>query len=201
MSATAKTLRTLRHKRPKGVLVYSQRELYGTQVFDFRIVQVVADRFVKSGRKCEPIAPNDVLKALDYFNIPEELWPEGLLAMAAVGRKYDREANQIMHTIKAEMTALVESMDDMSTQKQYAVGYSTSQKNVLGVWAPIGYRSSSVICPLPPSLKERLQCLADDMWFDIKFNPEEIQHGTYRGSKSSTYWSFTVAMHVPSVRR
>lgn len=134
-------------------------------------IQVVADCFLKSGQKPGPVAPGEVLKALDYFNIPENLWPEGLIAVAAVGTKYDCIANQLMNTIKSDIVALAKDNSTIQTQKQYLVfasihphqSESESERGHALILRPYVYNSArnSSPCQLPAALVQRLQHLAD----------------------------------------
>ncbi len=71
------------------------------------MIQVVADCILKSGQKREPVSPDETLQALDYFNVPKTLWPEGLVAASIVSHKYDREAGTIMDTVKSKVVAMV----------------------------------------------------------------------------------------------
>ena len=155
-------------------------------------VQVVADCFLQSGQKPGPVAPGEVLKALDYFNIPENLWPEGLIAMAAVGTKYDLIANQLMNTIKSDVVALAKDASNIQTQKQYSVFFNIymipDQKELESGHALIlgpPYNPGRIPhpCQLPAALVQRLQHLADAPFLQIAFD-----------SDSSI---LTVGMHIP----
>lgn len=143
-------------------------------------VQVVADCFLKSGQKPGPVAAGEVLKALDYFNIPEKLWPEGLLAMAAVGTKYDLIADQLMNTIKSDIVALAKDTSNILTHKQYSVfassdpdqSKSETERGHALILRPYTYKSArnSSPCQVPAALVQRLQHLADVSFLQLTFS-------------------------------
>ncbi len=94
------------------------------------MIQVVADCILKSGQKREPVPPDEALQALDYFNIPETLWPEGLIAAAAVSQKYDMEACTIMDTVKGKVMAMAKEKNDFDRTQEYFV-YRNSEPGPL----------------------------------------------------------------------
>ena len=91
------------------------------------MIQVVADCILNSGPKREPVSPDEVLQALDYFNIPETLWPKGLIAASAVSRKYDIEACTIMDTFKGKVMAMAKDKFDFDRTQEYHVYRSSEQ--------------------------------------------------------------------------
>lgn len=162
------------------------------------MIQVVADCILKSGQKREPVCPDEVIQALDYFNIPETLWPEGLIAASAVSQKYDIAACEIMDTIKGEVKAMAKDKFDFDRTQKYYV-YRNSENGpfkpqyAFGVMTAlsIDFRSQQVLQP-PEPLKERIQALADKAFLQIQFNPESDP------SASWPPWSFTIKVHSVS---
>ena len=143
----------------------------------------MADCFLKSGQKHEPVPPGDVLKALEYFNIPEALWPEGLIAMAAIGPKYDLIANQLMNTIKSQIVAIAKSNYEARTQKEYSVFPNPSRyrgQHDAGdaLILTEGIRDAQP-CQLHAALVRRLQHLADDAFLEINFSSDSFTVGIY----------------------
>ena len=139
----------------------------------------MADCFLKSGQKRKPVAPGDVIKALEYFNIPENLWPEGLIAMAAMSTKFDLMANQLMNTIKSEIVAMAKSKYDVRTRLDFSVFTNNHQhqhENAL-ILRPHTFGKDPL--RLPAALEQRLQHHADDAFIQIKFNPTFFTVGTH----------------------
>lgn len=54
------------------------------------------------------IQGNQLLQALDYFNLPESMWPLGLYLRHSHCLKGDKVAKQLMTTIKTDFSKMVE---------------------------------------------------------------------------------------------
>ena len=159
------------------------------------MIQVVADCILKSGQKREPVCPDEMIQALDYFNIPETFWPEGLIAASAVSQKYDIEACRIMDTIKGKVMAMAKDKIYFDRTQKYSV-YRNSET---GPFKPeYAFRlqtdPSGPVLQLPEPLKERIQALADKAFLQIQFNPKSETHYNVSNPSASS-WSFTIKVH------
>jgi len=158
---------------------------------------VVADCILKSGQKREPVSPDEVLQALDYFNIPETLWPEGLIAALAVSQRYDMEAATIMDTVKGKVMAVAKDKTDFDITQQYYVYTNTLQAFDLKT-ARLDYVSwSRILLQLPQPLKERIQALADKAFLQVQFNPKTKSDPFYplTADELDSAWSFTIKVY------
>ena len=133
------------------------------------------------------------MRALDYFIVPESLWPVGLIVIviAAMRIKYDSEAAHIMKTIKKDYLAMTKDKY-LNTKRTYYVcnrhGESDQAFHLLKIAS-----NHNNLCPFPKPLKERIQCLADAAFLQIHFNREHVVQGYMYP------WSFTVDVHVESL--
>lgn len=138
-----------------------------------RMIQVVADCILNSGPKREPVSPDEVLQALDYFNIPETLWPKGLIAASAVSRKYDIEACTIMDTVKGKVMAMAKDKFDFDRTQEYHVYRSSEQGpfkdgNAFGLKSEFdGNLCAELVLQLPQPLQDRIQALADQAFLQV----------------------------------
>ena len=140
------------------------------------MIQVVADCILNSGPKREPVSPDEVLQALDYFNIPETLWPKGLIAASAVSRKYDIEACTIMDTFKGKVMAMAKDKFDFDRTHEYYVYRNSEQGpfkdgNAFGLKSEIdGNLYAELVLQLPQPLQDRIQALADQAFLQVQLN-------------------------------
>ena len=162
------------------------------------MIQVVADCILKSGQKREPVCPDEVIQALDYFNIPETLWPEGLIAASAVSQKYDIAACAIMDTIKGKVMAMAKNKFTFDRTHKYFV-YRNSETRPFKPESALGVHTdfrklllSQQALQLPEPLKERIQALADQAFLQIQFNPDP--HSDVSCPLASS-WSFIIKVH------
>ncbi len=160
---------------------------------------MVADCILKSGQKREPVSPDEVLQALDYFNIPETLWPEGLIAALAVSQKYDMEAATIMDTVKGKVMATAKDNTHFDITQQYYVYRNTLQAFGLTTDCLEVSRLewSRLLLQLPQPLKERIQALADKAFLQVHFNPKTKSDLNYLPTADAldSAWSFTIKVY------
>ena len=52
------------------------------------------------------IEEGQLVQALEYFNLPDSMWPTGLYVRHTHGKACDKLANQLMITIKADLMYL-----------------------------------------------------------------------------------------------
>lgn len=172
----------------------------------------------------EPTPPGELLKALDYFIIPDTLWPVGLVVMAAICQGYDANAHHIMATIKSDYLSLAQEdkqWHEYNTRRIYHIGKDYSEHgfgireeslftffdyqnlssinkriyNMMSVYSSIPPKSTP--SPLPEPLKERLQRLADAEFLRITFNPEEKANLCPYTKTPIRPWSFTTHVDIP----
>jgi len=148
---------------------------------------------LKTGQQQEHVSASEVVKALDDFIIPKSMWPEGLVAAADFGEKYDREANQIMNTVKIDFLAMAKDSNTLNTQKTYYV-YTTGHHHTNSAHALClrTYKNGSgqLMGVLPHPLQGRLHRLADAAFFNIQFD-------TKHSEPSSWPCSFKVDIYDP----
>ena len=72
-----------------------------------------------SGHKCKEgmgnVTNDQLTQALEYFNLPEFMWPIGLYIRHSQTVKYDKVANRLMDAIKADMKQLVANDTDCAS--------------------------------------------------------------------------------------
>ena len=143
-------------------------------------LQAVADCVRRSGRTCEDISAEQMIEALEYFNMPDSMWPEGLLA--AVIERIKREA--LVTTIMSMINS------DFGRVSREYFRYTDSRTYYLTI-----DRFSDIQChqsdgcspplvplhPIPEWLKHRLESLTKEMFLLTEFNlnkPEIYQAGS-----------------------
>lgn len=146
----------------------------------------------------EIICPGKLLRALDYFIIPETLWPLGLFVMKSMCQKWDSEANHIMETINNDYMAICKDRHNYQSEKTYYVCKRARGQTSGPTFCLLTLENATtlqgVLCPFPEPLKERMKILAQAAFLQIKFNPEDKVERFCRRP-----WSFTI--DVPSVLR
>ena len=80
---------------------------FGEQQIGFPCVpQAVAECFAKSGKACEGVPASEMVKALEYFIVPQSMWPQGIAQSAVALRdQLDGIADRIMSQVKADFQA------------------------------------------------------------------------------------------------
>ena len=169
------------------------------------MIQVVADCILNSGRKREPVSPDEVLQALDYFNIPETLWPEGLIAASAVSQSYDREACTIMDTVKGKVMAMARNRTDFDRTQQYYV-YRNSEPGPLEFGNAFDlktefdvYSWSKLVLQLPQPLKERSRQLQTKRF--CRSSPKTQLYYKCPSGDSASSWSSPSKCTISQQRR
>jgi hypothetical protein len=170
----------------------------------------LSDCILNSGlaQKREPVSPDEVLQALHYFNIPETLWPEGLIAASAVSHRYDIEACTIMDTIKSKVMAMAkkDQVDSDRTQQYYIYRNSpqgpSKDGNIFDLRTEYdGPLWSKLVLQLPQPLKERIQALADKAFLQLEFNPKPTLTSHYSYLDGGLSWSFSIKVHSLSTEK
>ena len=171
------------------------------------MIQVVADCILDSGPKREPVSPDEVLQTLYYFNIPETLWPKGLIAASAVSRKYDIEACTIMDTVKGKVMAMAKDTFDFDRTQEYYV-YKNSEQGPFKVGNAFGLKTefdgnlcAELVCKLPQALQDRIQALGDKPFLQVQFNPKTKLRSDYPWRDRTSSWSFTIKVHSLSTQK
>ena len=111
-----------------------------------------------------------LLQALEYFNLPESMWPLGLYIRHTHMMKCDKVAKQLMTTIKADFSKMAkqDTWCAAAFTKRY---YVYENEHGLYLDAPRGAASSSISEPL----KCRLRDLAAAECLIIGFGPGYYQ--------------------------
>ncbi len=65
-------------------------------------LQAVAGCYSRSGCKQGCVSPSDMIQALEYFNLPEDMWPCGLFLHRVIAR-CDTWAGDIMRAVHADL--------------------------------------------------------------------------------------------------
>ena len=114
-------------------------------------------------------------QALDYFNLPECMWPTGMYIINTLRLKYDMLANQFMATIQADIKQLV--ANDRSYASVFTKSYYLYERlDSLSLEAR-RYRHSHM--DFSQALKSRLKALAAAECLEITFvnaNVHECEH-------------------------
>ena len=66
------------------------------------MLQAVAECFCRSGKACDRVSASEM--ALEYFIVPETMWPAGLLCAVVYRDKLDGIAKRIMNQVKDDFT-------------------------------------------------------------------------------------------------
>ena len=125
-----------------------------------------------SGNKCKATAKkvtNEQLsQALEYFNLPEYMWPTGLNIIHTQGIKYDKVASQLMATIKAEIKQLVAS------DRECAASFTNTYYLHDGPTGLYLWQHDAFCCnKISQALQSRLQDLAAAECLDVEFPKDQ----------------------------
>lgn len=148
------------------------------------------------------------MTALEYFIVPQSMWPVGILYAAAVRDQLDGIADRIMTHVKADFKEPPRQMNFSSKNaqtgspeiKQY---YICKPLEVYGREAPCQERcccrdsagpnmyqyiaQQNFRCAIPAPLQERLIARANACFLELKFNPTVQQLGGHP-------WAFKVSV-------
>lgn len=83
------------------------------------ILQAVAGCYSKSGSKYGCVSPSDMIQALEYFNLPDDMWPCGLLLQHRVTARYDMWAADIMRVVNADLLKHANCLTTSDTSYEY----------------------------------------------------------------------------------
>lgn len=86
----------------------------GFQHERLRRSQAVAECFATSGKARERVSAGEMVKALEYFIVPQSMWPLGLLYAVVARDQLDSIADRIMSQVKA---------DFMAPPRRYSTGF------------------------------------------------------------------------------
>ena len=112
-----------------------------------------------SGDKCKEsmgkVTDQQLRQALEYFNLPDCMWPTGLYIIHTQETKCDKVANQLMASIKADMRQLV--AEDRSCASNFSKNYRLYDgRHDLS----LQWRGESAHIEFSQALKGRLKVLA-----------------------------------------
>lgn len=134
------------------------------------------------------VSGHQLSQALEYFNLPECMWPTGMYIIRTLTVKYDKVAKPLMATIKDDMKRLVANDTDYAgifTKKYYLQdgphGLSLEQ-----------YPYANI--KISKALERRLTDLAAAECLDIEFTT--VSRRDYDGSRHE-YGSFNVTVRIP----
>ena len=123
-----------------------------------------------SGRKCKEnvgtITDHQLRQALEYFNLPECMWPTGLYIIHTHEIKCDKVANELMAAITAAMKKLV--ANDRHCASSFTKTYN-SNDGEHGLSLQRFAQSTQI--QFSPALKSRLTALAATECLQISFEP------------------------------
>ncbi len=104
-------------------MVYSSYHSY-TNTYIQAVISCLSDH--KVSENMAKIQESQLLRALEYFNLPDSMWPTGLYVRHTHGRTCDKLANQLMNTIKADFVKMAreEKCHAATIRRSYKLVYS-----------------------------------------------------------------------------
>ena len=137
-------------------------------------LQAVADCFSRSGRTCEQISAEEMVKALEYFNMPDRMWPKGLIAAVIERNKRDALVSTIMSMIESDFGTVSRESSRYTASKRYLLtlkGRSDIQcHNSNHSWITL-----KPLHPIPEWLSDRLGSLTNEAFLLTTFNTRQPQ--------------------------
>ena len=160
----------------------------------------MAECFSRSKTACERVSPREMVKALEYFNVPASMWPAGLLCAVMRSDKLDGLADRIMGQVQADVRAASRHQDEVGlvassepTIFKYCVHQEAAKRGATSkiacqlLTAAYCFKSHHVF---PAALQQRLVSVGKASFLTIVFNDN------YNGEEpySTRSWAFTVRM-------
>ena len=151
------------------------------------LMQAVAECFCRSGQAYEQVSANEMIQALDYFIVPDVIWPVGLLAARTTRGKYDAVVNRILIKIQADFTAMSTDPSHFLESKRYdLIGKGSAISCIDHVsyqWA-----GQTILFPTPEPLQQKLIWQCEIAFFTIQFNTAK------RDRHGRPPWNFEISM-------
>lgn len=127
-------------------------------------LQAVVECYSRSGCKQVCVSPSDMIQALEYFNLPDDMWPCGLL-LHRVTARYDTWAADIMRAVSADLLKHANCLTTSDTTYEY---YMTQDER--GISLCDKYHANIITdVYMPDLLVTRLDRLAKAQYVSIKY--------------------------------
>lgn len=130
----------------------------------------MADCF--SGKPVENLKEQEgwqLSQALDYFNLPEVMWPTGLLVRHAQSRRLDSLASKLIATIKTDFFKLARKKQEDSGAIISKM-YQLESKPYAGICLmPNSGPGPEALLPFEKPLRDRLTVLAAAEFLSVSF--------------------------------
>jgi len=128
-------------------------------------LQAVAGCYSRSGCKHGCVSPPDMIQALEYFNLPDDMWPCGLLLQYRVPARYDKWAGDIMKVVNADLLKRANCLTTSDTTYEY---YMTQDEH--GISLCDKYHANIITdVYMPDLLVTRLDRLAKAQYVSIEY--------------------------------
>jgi hypothetical protein len=122
------------------------------------------------------IQESQLLQALEYFNLPESMWPLGLYIKHTYELQCNMAAKRFMTTIKADFTLMArqETLEAAAFTKCYCMCDSEH-----GLYLDVSHRKGNGLSNIVEPLKSRLRDLAAAECMATAFDarPDSYHHG------------------------
>ena len=147
---------------------------YPTNTYVQAVISCLSDH--KASENMAKIQESQLLKALEYFNLPDSMWPTGLYVRHTHGRACDKLANQLMITIKADFMKMAQQ------DRCHAATISRGYRLVCGDGCQDMYLTDSECsngekeASISSTLKSRLGELAAAECLGISFSDKFTRH-------------------------
>ena len=154
-----------------------------TNTYIQAVISCLSDH--KASEHMAKIQESQLLKALEYFNLPDSMYPTKIYVRHTHGRTCDKLANQMMITIKAAFVKMAQRERDHMTAATYSRSYklvynTDSQDMYLQVADIYNIKETSIL--INNTLKSHLRALAAAECLAIAF--EDTQKTTITVSVS-----------------
>lgn len=126
-------------------------------------LQAVANCYSRTGVNFGFVSPSDMTQALEYFNLPDDMWPSGLLMQHRVTARYDIWAAEIMRVVNPDLLKHTNYLSTTETSYEYCL-----KQDEHGI-SLCNRKHANLITEIPALLMTRLDCLAKAQYIYIEY--------------------------------
>lgn len=155
--------------------------------------QAVAECYAKSGEACEQVSAGEMVNALEYFIVPQSMWPVGLRYAATLRDQLDCIADRIISHVKANFEAPPSKLAEADAYvKQYQMPkFLEFSGPCILLEATFGRYFARCDCrhgkeahchymfSVPAPLRQKLVDRAKGCFVELEFNPTVKQSWTH----------------------